>query len=114
MSFIEIYLLQIRRCLKDGEWENYQKFMETLEKSVSFLGAKLGRKILLLNIEESIQALGLMIFCYDLCKFKYEVSKDLDKNVYNLLVNLNECLMNYYGADKLPIIIDWLNDNWNK
>ena len=113
-SFIEIYLLQIRRCLKDGEWENYQKFMETLEKSVSFLGAKLGRKILLLNIEESIQALGLMIFCYDLCKFKYEVSKDLDKNVYNLLVNLNECLMKYYGANKLPIIIDWLNDNWNK
>lgn len=113
-SFIEIYLFQIRRCLKDGEWENYPKFMEIFEKSISFFGAKLGRKILLLNIEESIQALGLMIFCYDLCKFKYKVSKDLDKNVYNLLVNLKECLMNYYGANKLPIIINWLNDNWNK
>ena len=113
-SFAEIYLFQIRRCLKDTEWDNYQQFMEILEKSVSFLGAKIGRKILLLNIEESIQALGLMIFCYQLCKFRYEVSTDLDKNVHNLLVNLKDCLMNYYGANKLPIIIDWLNDNWNK
>ena len=113
-SFIEIYLFQIKRCLKNSEWEDYKKFMEILEKSVSFLGAKIGRILFLLNIEESIQALGVMIFCYQLCKFKYEISSSLDKNVHNLLVHLKECLMNYYGANKLPIIIDWLNDNWNK
>ena len=113
-SFIEIYLFQIKECLKSNEWENYQKFIESLEKSVSFLGAKISRKIVLLTIEESFQALGLLIFCYQLCKYNFEVSSNLDKNVHNILINLKECLMNYYGANKLPIIIDWLNHNWNK
>ena len=113
-SFIEIYLFQIKRCLKNSEWEDYQKFMDILEKSVSFLGAKIGRIIFLLNIEESIQALGLMIFCYQLCKLKYEINTSLDKNAHNLLINLKDFLMSYYGSNKLPIIIDWLNDNWNK
>ena len=113
-SFIEIYLFQIKECLKSTEWENYQQFMESFEKSISFLGAKINRKIFLLSIEESFQALGLLIFCYQLCKYHFGVSSNLDNNVHNVFFNLKECLMNYYGADKLPIIIDWLNHNWNK
>ena len=100
--------------MKNNKFENYQKFIESLEKIVSFFGAKISRKIVLLSIEESFQALGLLIFCYQLCKYNFEVSSNLDKNVHNILINLKECLMNYYGANKLPIIIDWLNHNWNK
>ena len=113
-SFIEIYLFQIKECMKNNKFENYQKFIESLEKIVSFFGAKISRKIVMLSIEESFQALGLLIFCYQLCKYNFEVSSNLDKNVHNILINLKECLMNYYGANKLPIIIDWLNHNWNK
>ena len=100
--------------MKNNKFENYQKFIESLEKIVSFFGAKISRKIVLLSIEESFQALGLLIFCYQLCKYHFGVSSNLDNNVHNVFFNLKECLMNYYGVNKLPIIIDWLNLNYNK
>ena len=113
-TFIELYLFQVKRCLKSFNWENYPKFVEILEKSISFLGAKLGGEISLQKIECSIQALGIIIFSYELCKIKYEVNSNIDSYVNMFLVNLKDVLSSYYGENKLPTIIDWLNNNWNK
>lgn len=113
-SFIELYMFEIRRCLKKFEWDNYENFVEVFEKSLSFLGAKIGKYIFFQSFEESIQALGIMIFCYRLCKYKYPVNSNIDNFVNRSLFNLEKALLKYYGTNKLSIIINWLNDNWNK
>lgn len=113
-SFIEIYLFEIRRILKQSGLSNYLAFMRFLEKSVFFLGAKFGRNISLLNIEESIQGLGIIVFCYKLCKYKYQINSCLDMNLQKFFANLNVILIKYYKKDKMQTIFDWLNDNWNK
>lgn len=113
-SFIDIYMFEIRRILKQSGLSYYKDIMLFLEKSVFFLGAKLGRNISLLNIEESIQGLGITKFCYELSKCIYQININTDMILQRFFANLTVILTEFYKADKIPIIIDWLNDNYNK
>ena len=113
-SFIEIYMFEIRRIIKQSGLSDYKAFMQFLGESVFFLGAKLGRNISLLNVEESIQGLGIIVFAYKLCKSKYQINTYVNSVIENFFGNLNIILTKFYKKDKLPIIIDWLNNNWNK
>ena len=113
-SFVEIYMFEIKRIFKKSNCQNYENFFEIFKDGINFLGAKLSKKILLSNIEDSIQALGIMIFGFYLCKQKIKVNDNIDFYMRKTLINYKEKLNNYYGCNKLPIIINWLNNNWYK
>ena len=113
-SFVEIYMFEIKRIFKKSDCQNYENFFEIFKDGINFLGAKLSKKILLSNIEESIQALGIMIFGFYLCKQKIKVNDNIDFYMRKTLINFKDILNNYYGCNKLPIIINWLNNNWYK
>ena len=113
-SFVEIYMFEIKNIFKKSDCQNYENFFEIFKDGINFLGAKLSKKILLSNIEDSIQALGIMIFGFYLCKQKIKVNDNIDFYMRKALINYKEKLNNYYGCNKLPIIINWLNNNWYK
>ena len=113
-SFVEIYMFEIKRIFKKLEYKNYENFLEIFKDGVNFLGAKISKKIAFSNIDESIQALGIMIFGFHLCKQKFKVNDGIDFYMRQVLFNLKEVLNKYYGTNKLPIIINWLNTNWYK
>ena len=113
-SFIDIFLFKIKRIFKICNWDNSNNFLGILEKSISYFGAKIGKKIFLQNIEDSFQALGIIIFCYKMSKLRYDINENIDLYIRTFLVNVKDFLIKYYGTNKLPIIINWLNDNWNE
>lgn len=113
-SFVELFMFEIRRIFKKYDCKNYDEFLEIFKDGVSFLGAKLSKKIVMSNIEDSIQALGVMIFGFQLCKEKLKINENIDFYVRKSLFNFQDILNKYYGNNKLPIIIDWLNCNWYK
>ena len=113
-SFIDIYMFEIRSILKQFGLSNYKDIMQFLEESVFFLGAKLSGNISLLNVEESVQGLGIIIFSYELSKCKYQINTNIDMILQKFFANLKVILTKFYKTDKVPIIIDWLNDNLNK
>ena len=104
----------IKNIFKKSDCQNYENFFEIFKDGINFLGAKLSKKILLSNIEDSIQALGIMVFSFHLCKQKIKVNDNIDFYMRKTLINFKEILNNYYGCNKLPIIINWLNNNWYK
>ena len=106
--------VEIKNIFKKSDCQNYENFFEIFKDGINFLGAKLSKKILLSNIEDSIQALGIMIFGFYLCKQKIKVNDNIDFYMRKTLINFKEILNNYYGCNKLPIIINWLNNNWYK
>lgn len=113
-SFLELYLFQIRRCVKNIEWENNQKFMDILINNSFSLGTEISKKLFDQNIQDSIKALGVVVICYKLCKRKHEINNTLDSYIQMLLSNLNNYLSDYYGIDNLPNFINLLNDiNFN-
>lgn len=113
-SFVEIYMFEIKRVFKKSDCQNYENFFEIFKDGINFLGAKISKKIFLSNIEDSIQALGIMVFGFHLCKQKYKVNDNIDFYMRKTLIYFKEILNKYYGCNKLPIIINWLNNNWYK
>lgn len=113
-TFVEIYMFEIKRIFKKWDCKNYENFLEIFKDGVNFLGAKISKKIFFSNIDESIQALGIMIFGFHLCKQKFKVNDGIDFYMRKVLFNLKEVLNKYYGSNKLAIIINWLSTNWYK
>ena len=113
-SFVELYMFEIKRIFKKSGCKNYENFFEIFKDGINFLGAKISKKIILSNFEDSIQALGIMVFSFHLCKQKYKVNDSIDFYVRKTLISFKEILNKYYGCNKLPIIINWLSNNWYK
>ena len=110
-SFIDLYMFKIRKCFYIYEDEN-QYFINGLEKSINFFAAKIGKSINFSEIDESLKALAIIIFSYNLCNNMYKQKNGISMYINHLLNNFKLSLINYFDICQISIIIKWLNDNW--
>ena len=110
-SFIDIYMFKIRTICNLYKNDS-QYYINGLERIVHFLASKIIKFINLLQIDESLQALAVIIFSHKICKFYYKVNYDIGLYINQLLDNFQLLLMKYLDIHGINVIINWLQNNW--
>ena len=104
--FIEIYIFDILEHFK--KITKNQKFLEDFQYYTLYFSTKIIQDIDTLNISDSIQALGIILFSF---KFSKYTSRESDDNLDNYLNQWTENvtkLINNYDINGLEIIVNWL------
>ena len=106
-NYIELYMVDILKRMKELTFN--QKFLDNFKKYVIYFSARIVQDIDLLDILQSIQALGIIIFSFEYSKFVSEENNEiLDKYLRQWKDNLKNSIINY-DVNKLEKIINWLN-----
>lgn len=106
-NYIELYLVDILKRMKELTFN--QKFLDNFQKYAIYFSTRIVQDIDLLNILQSIQALGIIIFSFEYSKFICKENNEiLDKYLRQWKDNLKNSIINY-DVYKLEKIINWLN-----
>ena len=105
--YIEYYMIDMLKNFT--ELANYPKFLDTLKKNVVYFGVRILQDLDLLDIQERIQALGIILFSYEYSKFKNEENSEIiDRCLSQWKENIKNVLINY-DNNGLAYVINWLN-----
>ena len=106
-NYIELYLVDILKRMKELTYN--QKFLGNFQKYAIYYGTRIVQSIDLLDILQSIQALGIIIFSFEYSKFVSEENNIiLDKYLKQWKENLENLIINY-DVNNLEKILNWLN-----
>ena len=111
-SFIDIYMFKIRKAFNSFEDEN-NYFLERLEKIIPFLTAKVVKCIYFSKVHDSLKALAIILFSYKFCKYYYRINYQLEIYIDSILIRFTSFLTEYFDICDLPIIINFLYNNWS-
>lgn len=108
--FIESYIFDIYKAIKEYDLTRNQRFLQFFETSVANFSIKIVQDFDLLNISESKQALAIIIFCYDFSKFYTDEKNELmDDYIRKWKANFNSFIKNE-DINEIQNILDWLNN----
>ena len=111
-SFIDIYMFKIRKAFNSFEDEN-NHFLERFEKIIPFLTAKVVKCIYFSKVHDSLKALAIILFSYKFCKYYYRINYQLEIYIDSILISFTSFLTEYFDICDLPIIINFLYNNWS-
>lgn len=108
--FSELYLSKLWEKL--GDSTNNEKFIKYFKGLVNYFSFRTIYNISLLEIFDSIKALGIIIFCYEKSKSLYkENNQKLDTSFLQWRENLRSLLINYdeKGLEKINNFLNTIN-----
>lgn len=106
-SYIEIFMIDILKHMRN--LARNEKILNHFEYFVLYFSTRLVTELNEFDILESIQALGIIIFAYDFCKFTFDENEEaLDRYIIEWKHNLKYFIINY-DENQLYYILKYLN-----
>ena len=106
-SFIEIFMIDILKHMRN--LTKNEKFLKRFEYYVLYFSTRFVIELNDFSTLQSVQALGIIIFSYDYCKFTFGENEDyLDRYLMEWKQNLKYFIKNY-DENQLYYILQWLN-----